>query len=116
MRAAKLLLGDDELPEDISKENLRGMVSGVVVVTVSRLVSEDQDTVLRDLIRVAAKVAARSEPLASAMLGRVCYLGQGDLTDSIRRLVHDEKVEGSDRVAKLPVSDTDLTKIDKIVL
>jgi hypothetical protein len=117
VRAAKLLLGKDELPEDLSKEGLRDAAAGVVVVMVGRLFSdEDQGAVLRDLIRATAKLAKRSEALAGAMLARVCFVSTGDLTDSIRRLVHDERVEGWEQIVKLPVSTKDLAKIDKIAL
>ena len=117
MRAAKLLLSKGELPEGLSKEALRGAAAGVVVATMGRLFSEEsQLPVLSDLIRAVAKIAEQSEPLAGAMLARVCYLGPNDVTDSIRRLVHDDKVAGSDKVAKLQVTPEALFKVAKIPL
>jgi hypothetical protein len=117
MRAAKLLLDKGELPDDLTKEALRVAAAGVVVATMGRLFSdEEQLAALRDFVRAAATVATRSAPLASAMLARVCYLGPADVTDTIRRLVHDEKVQGWEAISKLSTEPAALAKADAIVL
>lgn len=111
MRAARMLLDKGEIDPTTSKDLLKDIGCVCVTVTVGRLYEEtDPLDALRRFVRAVGRMAALSQPIASGMLSRVAYLGPGDVTDTLRRLVHDDRVDGSDAILGLDVSKAALAK------
>lgn len=105
MRAARLLLEKGEIAPDMTAKVLREIAGAVVAAVLGSLYSKaDPLAPLRQFVRALAQVVARDSKLATSMLTRVCYLGPADTVDMIRRLVHEERVEGSDAVIALDTS------------
>jgi hypothetical protein len=118
MKAAKLLLDQGTLPASLvdDKNALRVIAAATIVEALGRLRTEDPLPVLRLFLRAAAKVSERSQPTAAAMLDRLCHVASGDAADNLRRLVHEERAEGSEQIARLDTSPAALRAADKVGL
>jgi len=106
VRAARLLLDKGEWSPDLTtKKLIRELGGALVAVTLGRLYGEsDLLSPLRLFVRAVARLSERDKTVATAVLTKVCYLGPAETADTIRRLVHEEKVDGSESILGLDIS------------
>lgn len=118
MRAAKILLEKGELSPDLTtKKALRELGGALVAVTLGRLYSEpDMLAPLRSFVRAVARLIDRDKSIATSVLTKVCFLGPAETADTIRRLVHEERVEGSASILALDTSKVALDAAAKVDL